>query len=308
MFTKHRGELYLILGALTFSFNGVIVTLVLDHISSFRLAQVRSLGAFALLFTLAMIKDRTSLKATRSELPTLAFYGIFGYAAVQLGYFIGIARNVPLSLVLILEFTAPIWIVLWIKFVRKGVVARSMWLAIFLSLIGLVLVAKVWEGLTLDLLGVLAAIGSAIALAIYFLVGEKMGKDRSAQSLTVWGLGFAGLTWLIALPVWNFPFEIFTEQINLQGRFSDYSLPGGVLLAWIIVMGTMVPYLFVVGGLRRLDASKASVMGMLEPVLAGIFAWIWLSQSWTPIQLLGGLIVLIGIYVADKTKNEAKVK
>ncbi len=308
MFTKHRGELYLILGALTFSFNGVIVTLVLDHISSFRLAQVRSLGAFALLFTLAMIKDRTSLKATRSELPTLAFYGIFGYAAVQLGYFIGIARNVPLSLVLILEFTAPIWIVLWIKFVRKGVVSRSMWLAIFLSLIGLVLVAKVWEGLTLDLLGVLAAIGSAIALAIYFLVGEKMGKDRSAQSLTVWGLGFAGLTWLIALPVWNFPFEIFTEQINLQGRFSDYSLPGGVLLAWIIVMGTMVPYLFVVGGLRRLDASKASVMGMLEPVLAGIFAWIWLSQSWTPIQLLGGLIVLIGIYVADKTKNEAKVK
>ena len=181
-----------------------------------------------------------------------------------------------------------------------------MWSAIFLSLVGLVLVAKVWEGLTLDLIGVLAAIGSAIALSIYFLVGEKMGVNRSAQVLTVWGLGFAGLTWLIALPMWNFPFEIFTQQINLQGRFEDYALPGGLLLAWVVVMGTLIPYLLVVGGLRRLDASKASVMGMLEPVFAGVFAWIWLGQSWSPIQLTGGLIVLIGIYIADRTKNSVK--
>ncbi len=274
--------------------------------SAFRLAQIRSIGAFAILFAITFIKDRNSLKATRRELPILAFYGVFGFAAVQLGYFIGIARNVPLSLVLILEFTAPIWIVLWIRLVRKKAVASSMWSAIFLSLVGLILVAKVWEGLTLDLIGVLAAIGSAIALSIYFLVGEKMGVNRSAQVLTVWGLGFAGLTWLIALPMWNFPFEIFTQQINLQGRFEDYALPGGLLLAWVVVMGTLIPYLLVVGGLRRLDASKASVMGMLEPVFAGVFAWIWLGQSWSPIQLTGGLIVLIGIYIADRTKNSVK--
>jgi drug/metabolite transporter (DMT)-like permease len=45
---------------------------------------------------------------------------------------------------------------------------------------------------------------------------------------------------------------------------------------------------------------------MLEPVIAGIFAWIWLSQSWSAIQLLGGAIVLIGIYIADRVKNNAK--
>jgi drug/metabolite transporter (DMT)-like permease len=48
-------------------------------------------------------------------------------------------------------------------------------------------------------------------------------------------------------------------------------------------------------------------MGMLEPVFAGVFAWIWLGQSWSPIQLTGGLIVLIGIYIADRTKNSVKV-
>ena len=119
MLSKHRGEFYLVLGAIFFSLNGVIVTLVLDHMTTFRLAQVRAIGTFFLLFIITFIQDRKSLKAERREIPTLLFYGVFGYAMVQLGYFIGIAQGVPLSLVLIIEFTAPIWIVLWIKFVRK---------------------------------------------------------------------------------------------------------------------------------------------------------------------------------------------
>ena len=306
MLSKHRGELYLVIGAIFFSLNGVIVTLVLDHMTTFRLAQVRAIGTFFLLFIITFIQDRKSLKAERREIPTLIFYGVFGYAMVQLGYFIGIAQGVPLSLVLIIEFTAPIWIVLWIKFVRKGAVANDMWVAIALSLLGLIFVAKVWEGFTFDLFGTLGALGAALALAVYFLMSQSQGTKRSAQAMVVWGMGIAGLFWSIVLPIWNFPTQIFTTNINLQGRFSDYSAPGWLLIAYIIVFGTMVPYLFVVGGIRRLSASTSSVIGMLEPVLAGAFAWIWLSQSWSAIQLVGGVIVLIGIYIADRAKANAK--
>ena len=306
MLNKHRGELYLVIGAIFFSLNGVIVTLVLDHMTTFRLAQVRAIGTFFLLFIITFIQDRKSLKAERREIPTLIFYGVFGYAMVQLGYFIGIAQGVPLSLVLIIEFTAPIWIVLWIKFVRKGAVANDMWVAIALSLLGLIFVAKVWEGFTFDLFGTLGALGAALALAVYFLMSQSQGTKRSAQAMVVWGMGIAGLFWSIVLPIWNFPTQIFTTSINLQGRFSDYSAPGWLLIAYIIVFGTMVPYLFVVGGIRRLTASTSSVIGMLEPVLAGAFAWIWLSQSWSAIQLVGGVIVLIGIYIADRAKANAK--
>ena len=306
MLNKHRGEFYLVIGAIFFSLNGVIVTLVLDHMTTFRLAQVRAIGTFFLLFIITFIQDRKSLKAERREIPTLIFYGVFGYAMVQLGYFIGIAQGVPLSLVLIIEFTAPIWIVLWIKFVRKGAVANDMWVAIALSLLGLIFVAKVWEGFTFDLFGTLGALGAALALAVYFLMSQSQGTKRSAQAMVVWGMGIAGLFWSIVLPIWNFPTQIFTTSINLQGRFSDYSAPGWLLIAYIIVFGTMVPYLFVVGGIRRLSASTSSVIGMLEPVLAGAFAWIWLSQSWSAIQLVGGVIVLIGIYIADRAKANAK--
>jgi drug/metabolite transporter (DMT)-like permease len=225
---------------------------------------------------------------------------------VQLGYFISISRGIPLSLVSILEFTAPVWIVLWIKFVRKGWVSNDMWVAIALCLIGLILVAKVWQGFTFDLIGILSAVGSAMSLAIYFLMSESQGAKRSAQAMVVWGIGVAGLFWLIVLPIWNFPTEILTTQINLQGRFSDYSAPGWLLIAYIIIFGTLVPYLLVVAGIRLISASKSSVIGMLEAVIGGAFAWVWLAQSWGVIQLLGGAIVLVGIYIADRTKTNAK--
>lgn len=308
MFTKHRGEFYLVLGALLFSFNGVIITLVLDHLTAFRLAQVRAIGSFVLLFIVIFMKSRKSLSATKGEIPTLLLYGVFGFAMVQLGYLISIGRNIPLGLVLIIEFTAPIWIVLWIKFVYKRDVARNMWVGIAASLIGLALVARVWEGLTFDLIGILGAVGSSITLAFYFLMGERQGARRSPEAITVWGMGGAALFWLTVLPVWNFPFSIFTESINLQGALDAYQLPGWALLAWVIIPGTMIPYLLVLNGLHLLDASKASVIGMLEPVFGGVFAWIWLSQSWLPIQLVGAIAVLIGIYIADKTKLAAIAK
>jgi drug/metabolite transporter (DMT)-like permease len=78
MFTKHRGEFYLIMGGLIFSFNGVISTVVLDHISPFRLAQVRAIGAFFILLAIALFIDRGSLKAPKKLIPKLAAYGIVG--------------------------------------------------------------------------------------------------------------------------------------------------------------------------------------------------------------------------------------
>ena len=305
MLTKHRGEFYLVMGGLVFSFNGVISTIVLDHISPFRLAQVRSVGAFIILLAITLFIDRHSLKTPRKLIPKLAAYGVIGFAAVQAGYFLGIQRGVPLSLVLIIEFTAPIWIALWIKYVRKLYVPGSMWGAIALSLLGLILLAQVWNGLSFDLIGLLGALVSAFALTAYFLIGKSFGTSTSALSLTVWGLGMASLTWLASMPVWEFPFEVFTIDMDLKGVFAGNSLPGWLLLLWIIIMGTIVPYLFVIAGLRLLSASTSSVIGMLEPVFAGIFAWMWLEQSWNAIQLLGAVVVLVGIYIADRARSVA---
>lgn len=303
---RYKSELILVLGAMLFAFNGVISKLLLTGgISPWHLTQIRCTGAFIVLATIVFLRDRQSLLATRKELPQLALYGLIGIAAVQVGYFIAIAR-MHVSIALIIEFTAPIWIVLWLRFVRKSFVPRDMWVAIALAFTGLLFVAQIWKGQTLDTFGMVAALLDAFALAYFFLQGEKLGKTRSTQSLVVWGFGTASLGWLIALPVWNFPVEIFTKEINLQGVFANYSAPGWVLLSWVIIMGTIFPYLCIIAGLKKLSASTTSVIGMLEPVMAGVFAWLWLSERLTALQLLGGAIVIVGILLADKARIKSK--
>jgi drug/metabolite transporter (DMT)-like permease len=303
---KHRGELYLFLGALTFSVNGIFSTVVLEHMSAFRLAQIRALSAFTILFLFALAFRRELLKITKREIPVAIAYGVIGFALVNVGYFLGIERGLPLGLVLVIEFTAPIWIALWIKYVRKGFVAQDMWVAIALSLFGLLLVTKIWDGFKFDLLGLVGALGSAFALTGYFLIGKKFGGDRHPIGSTIIGLAVAGAFWLIVLPIWNFPTEVFSMKMDIHGFLAGHLFPGWALLLWVIVMGTIVPYLFVISGLRLLSESKSSVLGMLEPVFAGALAWIWLGQSWDAIQLLGAAIVLIGIYLADRSKSSAQ--
>jgi drug/metabolite transporter (DMT)-like permease len=243
------------------------------------------------------------IKVKKSEIPRLALYGVVGFAFVNFGYLYGIQRGVPLGLVLIIEFTAPIWIALWIKIVRRGFVANEMWLAVALSFAGLILVAKVWEGFKFDLIGLIAASICAFCLAAYFLMSEKIGKSREPIATMIFGMGFASIFWLVVLPPWTFPFHVFTEKMDLGGIAAGTMLPGWLLIGTAAIFGTVVPYMLVLSGMKMLTASTSSVIGMLEPVIAGAFAWIWFGQSWDWIQLIGAAIVLIGIYLADRAKT-----
>ncbi len=303
MFKSHRGEALLVLGAAAFAFNGVISKIVLlDGLSAWRLTQVRAGGSFLFLFTYFLFKKRSELRATKKDLPWLIAFGIIGVAFVQSFYFVAIER-INISTTLIIEFTAPIWILIYIKFILKRHVSKAMWVALALAFSGLLMVAQIWDGLTLDSTGLTFAILAAFCLAFYFICGEKLGKSRSTGSIVVWGFGVGSILWAIVLPLWNFPTEFFTHNMNLLGRFSDSQLPGWVLILWIILFGTVLPYLCVIGGLKLLTAATTSVIGMLEPVLAGVFAWIWLGESFNLIQLLGFAVVLTGIYLADKARN-----
>jgi drug/metabolite transporter (DMT)-like permease len=283
-----RAEIALVFGALAFAFSGIIAKLLLTSgLSAWRLAEIRATGAFLILLIYVFVRKRASLKASRTEIPLLALFGVIGFAAVQVGYFMAIAR-LHVSTALIIEFTAPIWIVLYIRFVRKKFVPLLMWLSIAMGFSGLLLVAQVWQGMTLNGFGVLAAFLDALAFAAYFLLGEKVNADRSTDALAVWGLGFASLAWAIVTPWWSFPIHVFSQKVNLLGALRHYTLPGWSLILWIVVMGTIVPYLLVLYGLKALSASTASIIGMLEPIFAGIIAWWWPEKLSRPFSCLAG--------------------
>ena len=305
MLTKLRGEIYLFLGAFLFAFNGIISKIVLlDEISAWRLTQIRTGGAFLILFSFYIIFRRHELKPTKAELPWLLLFGLVGVTLVQALYFVAIER-LYVGIALLIEFTAPIWILIFLRFVLKKHVPKGLWYAIALAFTGLLMITQIWSGLSVDQIGLLAALFDALALAGYFLIGDLLGKTKSSGAIATWGFGVASAVLFFVLPIWSFPFEALDNELSLLGRFEDYTLPGWTLVLWIVVMGTIAPYLFVIAGLKLMSASTASIFGMIEPVLAGIFAWWWLSESLTTIQLIGGLIVLAGIAIADRARSKA---
>ena len=299
---NRRGAyLLLVLGALCFSFNGIVSKWVMEAgLTPWRLTQVRSTGGFIAMLCWLLVRGRISeLKTTKSEIKMLIPFGLFGIASVQTFYFLSILK-LHVSIALIIEFTAPFWIALYLRFIRKEKVSKSVWVGLTFAFVGLILVAQVWQGLTLNGVGVIAAFVDAFSLAIYFLLARAIGHNRNGDTLTTWGFAVTTLLYLIIQPAWNFPWHVFTQSINLNGHFSGHHLPGWVLILWVCIMGTLVPYLSVIIGITRLSATTASVIGMLEPVLAGVFGWVLLRETFTTIQLVGASIVLVGIYIANE--------
>lgn len=305
MLARLRGEIYLILGATLFAFNGVVAKVVLaEGLSPWRLTQVRSGGAFLILITFFLLFKRHELRATRQEIPWLIAFGVVAVVLVQALYFVAIGR-IYLGTALLIEFTAPIWILLFMRFVLKKQVDRLLWLALALSFSGLIVVTQVWRGLALDGIGLLAAFLDSIALAGYFLIAEKLGKTKTGAVMTVWGFGIGTLIMAFMMPLWSFPTEYFTISMQLPGFLDQYSLPGWMLIGWVVVFGTLLPYLLVIAGLRILSASTASIIGILEPVLASLFAWWFLSEVLNNVQLAGAIVVVIGIYFANRARDRS---
>ena len=302
MLKNLRHEIYLVFGSLFFAISSIPAKLAMESgLSAWRLTQIRTFGAFLVLFTYVYIKNKRSLKIKTNELPMLIVFGVFGFAAVNLLYFLAIQR-LNVGIALIIEFTAPIWIALWMRYIQKKLVSKLMWWGLVIGLTGLVLIAQVWRGLTLDGLGVLFAVLDAFALTIYFLVGEKLVGVKSSEATMAWGLGISSAFFAIIQPWWTFPFEKMGSVVDLTGRLSGISLPAFFLVLWVIIFGTAIPYFLVLNGLRGLSAATTSSIGMLEPVFGGIFAWIFLYEKLNFTQTLGVVVVLVGIYLANRAR------
>lgn len=306
---NHRTKATLLVGmaALCFSINGTVAKWVMEAgLSPWRLTEIRSTGAgLILLGYMAATGRLRELRITRKELPTLFIFGTFGIAAVQSLYFFSIL-HLHVSLAILIQFTAPIWIVLYLRIFRKQAIAPLMWLGLGAALLGLLLVAEAWRGLVLNGPGLIAAFFDALSLVVYFLMGRRLSQRFSGEAMAVWGFGVSALLYGLFLPWWNFPTRIFTESIDLKGKFTGHHLPGWSMILFVIVLGTVIPYTAVLIGVKHLSAQVTAVIGMLEPVLAGIWSWILLRERLSAVQLVGTVVVLIGIYISSFLASEVE--
>jgi drug/metabolite transporter (DMT)-like permease len=282
--------------------NGTVSKVILTSgLSSLRLAEVRSTGAAVVLGAVLAVTRPRTLPLRRRELPLLALFGICGLALVQWLYFLAIHR-LKIGIALVIQYMAPVIVALAARFLFHERVRRRIWVALTLAIAGLVLVVEAWQGLTLNQIGVSASLGAAFSYALYILLAEHAVAGRDPVSLVWWGLVFASLLWAVVQPWWSFPGRLFGVDVSLHGHLAAWHLPAWTLMLWMVVLGTIVPFALLVGSLRHLTATRVGIIAMLEPVVATLVAYGWLAESLHPVQLLGGLVVLAGILLAQTAR------
>jgi drug/metabolite transporter (DMT)-like permease len=297
-----RGYVMVATAATLFAVNGSVSKVVLGSgLSSLELAQIRNTCAAILFLVFLLAVAPSRLRVGRRELLFLVAFGLVGIALVQWLYFVAI-EHLPVGVALLIEFTAPLFVALFARFVYHEQIRRRIWVAVAMVLTGLALVVELWSGVAFSTVGVTAALVGAFALTAYLLMAERERKHRDAASLSFYGFLFAALLWAVINPLWTFPWDTLGEDVSLQGNLSEYSAPVWALVAFVVVIGTMVTFSLLVGALRHISATKASIVSSLEPVVATVIAWAWLGETFGATQLIGGAVVIAGILVAQSAR------
>ena len=283
--------------------NGTVGKIIVDSgdVSALRLAELRSTGAGLVLFVAVALVRPATLSVSRREVGFLAVFGIGGLAFVHFLYFVAIT-HLDIGIALVIQYIAPVLVALWARFFVHEPVRRRLWLA--LALAGLSLVVELWSGTALDGVGVAASLAAACAYALYILMAERsLQRGRDVFSLLAWGFIFATAFWTIAQPWWSFPWSRLTAHASLLGRLDHVTAPVWLLVGYVVMLGTVVPFVLMITALHHIPATRATVVAMAEPVLGGLVAYAWLEESLGPFQIAGGILVLAGIVLAQTARS-----
>lgn len=280
-----------------FALNGTVSKLLLQGgFDAPQLTTFRATGAMLglLILSLAVRPGLARLRLCRQELPKLIVFGLTGFFLVPMLYFVAISR-LPVGIGLLLEYMAPLFVALWLRFGERKQVKPRLWVGLALCLGGLAGVAQLWSGeLTLDTVGVIAGLTCAVLLGCYYVIGSKTVAERDPLSVTFWAFTVSALAGAIARPWWNFPGHLLTG--------TSEGVPMWLLAVYLILLGTISAYLLVSASMQHLPPTSVGILGMIEPVLASAFAWALLGEVLSAAQILGGVVVLAGVVLAETAR------
>lgn len=306
--TRRRGLGLALVSAVAFGSSGVAAKPLIGlGLAPLQVVWLRAAGAALVMLPVALRHRR----AVRARPALLAGFGLLGVAGVQACYF-GALSRIPVGVALLVEYLAPALVLGWVRFVQRRPVSRRAAAGVVLAVAGLAAVVEIWRGVGVDPLGLALALGAACCQVGYFVLsgdagdgpgGTRAGTGEALEPVAViaWGLlaGAAVLT-VVARP-WRTHWELLGRQASVAGG----QVPAGALLAWIVLIATVVAYLAGVTSVRRLSPPVAGVVACLEAVVATVLAWVLLGERLGPAQLAGGAAVLAGAFIAQTSAPRA---
>lgn len=256
--------------------------LIEDGVKSPRLSEMRSAGSFLILLVALALVNRPLLRVRRRDVRLFVVLGIPGLALVHFAYYEGVDK-LGVGPALTIQYLAPALLLVWLVVFHGRRLQPSLWGAIALSVTGCFFVVRAYDPKALDVVGVGAALVSAVAFAIYVVASERAGHRYPPATTLLWGFGFATLFWTFAQPWWSFPWDRLGTVANLT------------LALGVILIGTLVPFLLMVSALRHIPAPRAAIVATLEPALGALFEWLIHGTTLAPVQIAGGVAVLVAV-------------
>ncbi|HWT33646.1 MAG TPA: DMT family transporter [Microbacterium sp.] len=218
-------------------------------------------------------------------------YAAFGMALAQLGFFSAV-QHMAVGPALLIEYTSPAAVVLWLWLRRGERPTRVTVLGAVIVAAGLVLVLGLLTGARLSLPGVLWAALAMIGGSGYYLLAAHPSRVPST-ALTAASL-IIGAIMLLAVALTGM-LPLGASDASVHFAFAD--VPWWVPILALGIVSGGIAYSSGIAAVRRLGSRLASFLGILELVFAVGFAWMLLGQTPAPVQVVGGGLVLAGIIV-----------
>ncbi|MFJ1917185.1 EamA family transporter [Streptomyces sp. NPDC088147] len=233
----------------------------------------------------------------------LAGFGLLAVAGVQACYFAAISR-IPVGVALLIEYLAPALVLLWVRFVQRRPVTRAAAVGVVLAVGGLACVVEVWAGLGFDPVGVLLALAAACCQVGYFVLSDQGADGENAADplgVIAYGLLVGAVVLTVVARPWGMDWSLLSGSADMGGS----SVAAALLLGWIVLIATVLAYVTGVISVRRLSPQVAGVVACLEAVVATVLAWVLLREHLSAPQIIGGVVVLIGAFIAQSSTPKA---
>ncbi|MEU6477143.1 EamA family transporter [Streptomyces sp. NPDC047017] len=294
---KGAGLCLALVSAVAFGGSGVAAKPLIEAgLGPLHVVWLRVTGAALVMLPLA-VRHR-ALPRRRPAL--LAGFGLLAVAGVQACYFAALSR-IPVGVALLVEYLAPALVLGWVRCVQRRPVTRAAALGVVLAAGGLACVVEVWSGLSFDALGLLLALGAACCQVGYFVLSDP-GADAGEQApdplgVIAYGLLVGAVVLTAVARPWAMDWSVLAHTAHMNGT----PVPAAFLLAWIVLVATVLAYVTGVLSVRRLSPQVAGVVACLEAVIATVLAWVLLGEHLSAPQVAGGAVVLLGAFIAQSS-------
>jgi drug/metabolite transporter (DMT)-like permease len=282
---------FAVLSAASFGLSGPLARGVMDAgWSAGAAVVVRIAIAAVVLLPPALVALGGRWHLLRRNAGLIGLYGLLAVAGAQFAYFQAVS-TMAVAVALLIEYTAPVAVICWLWLRHGQRPGRRTLAGAVVAGVGLVLVLDVVSGASVSTSGVLWALAAMTGAATYFVISADEGTGLPPLVLAAGGL-VTGAAVLVALGVLGLvPMRASTHAVAYAGHRVVWWLP---LLALGLVTAALSYTTGIAAG-RRLGSRLASFVALMEVLAALVFAWLLLGQLPHLLQLLGGVVVLLGV-------------